>query len=312
MQIAMVFPGQGSQALHMLADVAEQFSEVQHTFELASTVLGYDVWQLCQQGPLAKLNQTVYTQPVLLTASYAIAQIIASHSALRPTFFAGHSLGEYTALVCANAMSFSDALSLVAARAKYMQEAVMPDAGAMAVIVGLDDATVAAICKQAAEPVEVVAPANFNSPGQIVIAGDKAPILRAMALANAANAKLVKLISVSVPSHCDLMRPAALLLAAQLASVTFSVPQIAVLNNVDVARYDTVAAIRDGLVRQLFMPVRWVEVIQHFVKEGITQVVECGPGKVLTGLNKRIDKRLQCYSTGDLRSLRDVLKAYQK
>jgi len=308
-KLAIVFPGQGSQSVGMLADVAAQFNEVQQIFTMASTVLGYDLWQLVQNGPAEKLDETVYTQPALLAASYAIWRILQSRSSLYPTVLAGHSLGEYTALVCANALTFEDAIKIVAARGQYMQAAAVAGVGAMAAIIGLDESTIAIICKQAVNaPEEVLSPANFNSIGQVVIAGHKAAVERAMILAKQHGAKLTIAIPVSVPSHCKLMQPAAQRLESLLATISLQVPSIPVMNNVDVLPYQSADAIRDGLVRQLSMPVRWVEIIQHFAQEGITHIIECGPGKVLTGLNKRIDKHLQLMTTTDAASLETLLK----
>ena len=307
-QLGIVFPGQGSQAVGMLADAAAQFKSIQQTFAEASDALGYDLWALSQQGPAEVLDQTAHTQPALLTAAYAVWRVLQAECDLQPALLAGHSLGEYTALVCANSLRFSDAVKVVAARGQFMQDAVLPGKGAMAAIIGLDDTTVQAICKQAViSAEEVLTPANFNSIGQIVIAGHKAPVERAVTLAKEQGAKIAMLIPVSVPSHCQLMHPAAERLAALLADITIDTPILPILNNADVKMYETPDAIRQGLVKQLYMPVRWVETIQYFVKSGVTSVVECGPGKVLTGLNKRIDKSLQCMATSDAASIDALL-----
>lgn len=307
-KFAIVFPGQGSQSVGMLADIAAQFPVVQQTFDQASAALDYDLWQLVQAGPAEKLDTTMHTQPALLAASYAIWRIIQNNHAIKPTFFAGHSLGEYTALVCANAISFADAIKLVAARGEYMQAAVPTGVGAMAAIIGLDDAVVKDICEQASATNEMVTPANFNSIGQVVVAGNKAAVERAVALATEKGSRMAKLIPVSVPSHCQLMQPAAVRLEKLLASITIKQPEIPVINNVDVKPYSDANAIRDGLVRQLAMPVRWVDTIQYFVQHGVTHIIECGPGKVLTGLNKRIDKSLELLTTADLASMEALLK----
>lgn len=291
-QLAILFPGQGSQFVGMLAELAAQHDEVQQTFAEASTVLGYDLWQLVQQGPAEKLDTTYYTQPALLVASYAWWRVIQTKKAIKPAYLAGHSLGEYTALVCANALELTDAVKLVAARGQYMQDAVAPGLGVMAAIIGLDEASVSQLCQQAAEN-EVLAPANFNSLGQIVVAGHKAAVDRVLVLAKQQGAKLAVLLPVSVPSHCYLMKPAAERLALLLAETTLKKPEIPVVNNVDVVCYSSPEAIRAGLVKQLYMPVRWVETIQYLVNAGVKQLLECGPGKVLTGLNKRIDKQLR-------------------
>lgn len=301
--LAIVFPGQGSQSVGMLAEIANQFSEVKHTFAEASEVLGYDLWALTQEGPASELDQTTHTQPALLAASYAIWQILTSHLSIKPTMLAGHSLGEYTALVCANSLDFKEGIKLVAARGHYMQEAVPEGLGAMAAVIGLDEVDVAAICKAAANNGEVLSPANFNSIGQVVIAGHKEAVMRALSLAKEKGAKLTVLIPVSVPSHCDLMRPAADRLSTLLNDIKFKQPNIAVISNVDVKPYQDEQSIRDGLLRQLYNPVRWVETIQYFSASGINTIVECGPGKVLTGLNKRIDKHLQLMTTSDVASL---------
>jgi len=307
--LAIVFPGQGSQTVGMLADIAAQYPEVQQTFSEASSVLGYDLWQLSLHGPAQELDKTMHTQPALLAASYAVWRILQARVAIKPALLAGHSLGEYTALVCANTLDFTDAIKLVAARGQYMQDAVAPGVGAMAAIIGMDEAAVASICKQAvASTQEVLSPANFNSTGQIVVAGHKAAVDRAIMLAKEQGAKLAVAIPVSVPSHCELMRPAAERLAALLESIAIHTPNIPVINNVDVAQNTSAEAIRNGLVRQLYMPVRWVETVQKMVQTGITTILECGPGKVLTGLNKRIDKNLQLMTTSDLAGIEAFLK----
>lgn len=308
----IVFPGQGSQTVGMLSDIAAEFAEVEQTFTEASQVLGYDLWHLVQHGPSEDLDQTVHTQPALLAASYAIWKIIRSRTQILPALLAGHSLGEYTALLCANALSFHDALRLVAARGQYMQEAVSPGIGAMAAIVGLDEVTVVNICKQAVAADEILSPANYNSLGQIVVAGHLPAVERAVILAEEQGARLAKLIPVSVPSHCQLMQPAAERLATLLASLDLHQPTILVMSNVDVVTYQNVESIREGLVRQLSMPVRWIETIQSFAKAGITDVIECGPGKVLTGLNKRIVNSLRLSNTSDVENLRFVLEQAQE
>lgn len=307
--LAMVFPGQGSQSVGMLADLAVPFPEVQDTFAEASAVLGYDLWQLVQNGPAEVLDQTMHTQPALLAASYAVWRILQSRELMIPALLAGHSLGEYTALVCANALTFHDAIRVVAARGQFMQEAVPPGVGAMAALIGLDEAAVQTICREAVQSAdELVAPANFNSIGQIVVAGHKAAVERAVALAKTHGAKLAMMIPVSVPSHCQLMRPAAQRLSELLSTVTIQLPRIPVINNVDVKEYTSVDAIREGLVKQLYYPVRWVETIQSFVQQGITEVIECGPGKILTGLNKRIDKVLKLISASDVSSVQSIIE----
>lgn len=302
-QLGIVFPGQGSQSVGMLADIAPQYSVVQETFAEASAVLGYDLWQLSQVGPADELNKTVHTQPALLTASIAIWRILQQKKLATPAMLAGHSLGEYSALVCANAIDFVTAVQLVAARGQYMQEAVAAGVGAMAAIIGLDEKAVVDICQQAVRSGEVLTPANYNSIGQVVIAGHKQSVDRAIVIANEQGARMAMLIPVSVPSHCALMKPAAERLEALLSTITLRQPMIPVLNNADVAFYRDAASIREGLVKQLYMPVRWVEVIQTFKNDGVTKIIECGAGRVLTGLNKRIDKELQLMVTADLASI---------
>jgi len=307
--LAVVFPGQGSQSVGMLSDIAAAFPEIEQTFAQASAVLNYDLWQLVKAGPAVQLDNTTHTQPALLAASYAIWQILKTHTKIQPAYLAGHSLGEYTALVCAEAISFSDAVKLVAARGQFMQEAVSAGVGAMGAIIGLDEAQVNTICEQAITTKDdILSPANFNSIGQIVVAGHKAPVERALQLAKAHGAKMAVLIPVSVPSHCQLMKPAAARLAVLLQEITIKHPLIPILNNVASVPYTDISSIREGLIKQLYLPVRWVEIIQALVQFGIAQIIECGPGKVLSGLSKRIDKHLQLSTTQDLASLQAILK----
>jgi [acyl-carrier-protein] S-malonyltransferase len=305
-RIAVIFPGQGSQSVGMLADIADQFSEIQASYAEASDVLGYDLWKLCQVGPSVELDKTVHTQPALLAGSYAIWCIL-SKAGIKPAVMAGHSLGEYSALVCAGALSFKDGIRLVAARGQFMQEATPAGVGGLAAIVGLDDAAVAALCKQAALAGEVLEPANFNCPGQVVIAGHMQAVQRALVLAKEAGAKLAKLLTVSVPSHCALMKPAAERLSALLETITISVPSIPIINNVNVEVDTTETGIRNALVKQLYMPVRWVESVYKIDSFGVDQIIECGPGKVLTGLVKRMAPNTQLTNTFDLANLQAVL-----
>src|SRR3990167_7305466 len=286
---SFVFPGQGSQTVGMLQDIAYQFGEVKQTFEEASEAINKDLWHLIQYGPAEELDKTEQTQPALLAASYAIWRIIESRCPLKPALLAGHSLGEYTALVCAKAIPFFDAIRLVAARGHYMQAAVPPGIGAMAAIIGLSANEVMVICKETVSTGEILAPANFNSLGQVVIAGHQSAVLRAVSRAKEKGAKMAILIPVSVPSHCELMYPAAIQLKELLTTFSFNEPTIPILNNVDVKFYGKVDSIQDGLVRQLYCPVHWVDIIQYFQQTGVTHIVECGPGQILTGLNKRID-----------------------
>lgn len=303
---AFVFPGQGSQAVGMLAETAKEFPDIKKYYHAASDILGYDLWQLTQQGPAEQLDQTVYTQPALLVSSYAIWQILKEKTKILPTVLAGHSLGEYTALLCADAFSFNDAVKLVAARGKFMQEAVPIGQGALAVIIGLGDEQVQELCLQAAEG-EIVSPANYNSPGQVVIAGHVKAVERAMALAKALSARMVKVLPVSSPSHSVLMKPAVEKLKNLLLTIKINNTKMPVINNVDVEVYQNAEHIREGLVRQLSHPVRWVEIIQAFEHQGITMIIECGPGKILTGLNKRITK-IPVAHTADLESLKTFEK----
>jgi len=287
---AMLFPGQGSQSVGMLSDLAAKHALVQETFSEASDVLDDDLWELAQSGPEEKLNQTEFTQPALLAADIATWRCWQAVGGGQPAFVAGHSLGEYAALVCADALSFADAIALVAARGKFMQAAVPEGTGAMAAILGLEDQAVEAVCVQALE-VGVVSPANYNSVGQVVIAGEVAAVEKAMQLAKEAGA-IAKKIPVSVPSHCALMQPAADQMAEKLRAIEIKQPIIKVIQNADVKSFESPGAIRDALTRQLIAPVRWVETIQFMQQEGITQFFECGPGKVLAGLNKRISKEI--------------------
>ena len=290
-KLACVFPGQGSQSVGMLGELATAYPVVEATFAEASEVLGYDLWQLTQQGPETELNQTAKTQPALLAASVAIWRIWQAQQSRMPALLAGHSLGEYSALVCADSMAFTDAIKLVALRGEYMQAACPEGKGAMAAIIGLDDAVVIAVCATVSEG-EIVTAANFNAIGQVVIAGETAAVERAIIAAKDAGAKIAKRIPVSVPSHCELMRPAAQRLSEALADVAITAPSIPVIHNVNVSEVTHGDDIRQALVEQLYSPVRWVETIQLFAEQGILQLVECGPGKVLAGLNKRIVKTM--------------------
>ena len=303
---AAVFPGQGSQSVAMLAELAEKYEIITETFAEASAVLGYDLWQLVQNGPAEALNQTDRTQPALLTSSVAIWRAWQQPGGPQPSVMAGHSLGEDSALVCAGVIAFSDAVKLVELRGKLMQQAVPAGVGAMSAIIGLDDQAIAKACEQAAED-QVVAPVNFNSPGQVVIAGNKEAVERANALCKAAGAKRALPLPVSVPSHCALMKPAADELAIALESIEFSAPSIAVINNVDVAMASEPAAIKQALVRQLYCSVRWSEAVELMAQQGVTTLVEMGPGKVLNGLTKRIEKSLSAASINDSDSLASAL-----
>ncbi|WP_038913723.1 ACP S-malonyltransferase [Dickeya zeae] len=306
-KFAMVFPGQGSQSVGMLAELAEQFPLIKETFDEASSVLGYDLWQLSQQGPAEELNKTWQTQPALLTASVALWRVWQQQGGPQPTLMAGHSLGEYSALVCAGVLDFKQAVSLVELRGKLMQEAVPEGTGAMYAIIGLDNDAIATACAEAAQG-QVVSPVNFNSPGQVVIAGNKEAVERAGAACKAAGAKRALPLPVSVPSHCALMEPAAHKLAQALEAVTFNAPQVPVVNNVDVSAESAPQAIRSALVRQLHSPVRWTECVEYIAAQGVSTLVEVGPGKVLTGLTKRIVDSLTATAINDPASLSAALE----
>jgi [acyl-carrier-protein] S-malonyltransferase len=310
MSFALVFPGQGSQSVGMLAELADAHSLIKDTFQEASDALGYDLWQLIQDGPEDELGKTHITQPAMLAGGVAVWRALQSQTDVMPTMMAGHSLGEYSALVAADSLSLADAVKLVADRGRFMQEAVPAGVGAMAAILGLDDAQVIAVCESAAGN-EVVSAVNFNSPGQVVIAGHTAAVERAVEAAKEAGAKRALLLPVSVPSHCSLMAPAAEQLAARLADITINAPAIPVLNNVDVKAESDPTAIRDALRRQLFCPVRWVDTINAIAGQGILQLVECGPGKVLAGLNKRINREMTAYTTSDVAGFDKALQAIQ-
>lgn len=295
--LAFVFPGQGSQAVAMLSDFHDN-DIVLSTFKEASDALGYDLWQLIAQGPVEQLNQTNFTQPALLTASVALWRLWLVESDVMPSILAGHSLGEYSALVCAGVLSLTQGVRLVEKRGEYMQACVPAGVGAMAAVIGLDDKAIINACAQAKNE-EVVSAVNFNSPGQVVIAGHKAAVERAGVLCKEAGAKRVLPLPVSVPSHCALMIDAAKKLATDLEQITFKVPNISVVNNVDVAIEMDAEAIKSALVKQLYSPVRWSETITKLGEQGVTQIIEVGPGKVLQGLIKRIDKSIKCISFND-------------
>jgi len=292
---AWVFPGQGSQTVGMLKDLAANHPLVEETFGRASKVLGYDLWDVVQNDSGQTLGQTQVTQPALLAASFAIFQVLKSQSANLPHYLAGHSLGEYSALVCAGVLSFEDGIKLVEARGQFMQQAVPEGVGAMYAIIGLDDAKVIQACEQAQdETQQIVSAVNFNSPGQIVIAGNAEAAEKAAVLCKEAGAKRALPLAVSVPSHCALMKPAADKLAELFETIEFTPPSIGVINNVDVAIESNVEDIKSALLRQLYNPVRWTETVQKLSALGVSQIHEIGPGKVLTGLIKRIDKSLSC------------------
>tara|TARA_B110000090_G_scaffold202451_1_gene245698 strand:+ start:83 stop:1018 length:936 start_codon:yes stop_codon:yes gene_type:complete len=308
-KLAFVFPGQGSQTVGMLGDYQEN-EIVQNTFSQASRALGYDLWQLIAQGPSEKLNQTHYTQPALLTASVAIWRLWLSKSSLLPSIIAGHSLGEYSALVCAEVITLEEAVVLVEKRGQFMQASVPEGIGAMSAIIGLDNQAIIDACVKAQDQ-EVVSAVNFNSPGQVVIAGHKAAVERAGLLCKEVGAKRVLPLPVSVPSHCALMKGAADRLALELDKITFNTPKISIVNNVDVTVESSAEAIKVALVKQLYSPVRWSEIISKLTNDGVEQVVEAGPGKVLQGLIKRIDKSVTCISVNSSDSLANALEVFK-
>ncbi|MDH5357373.1 MAG: ACP S-malonyltransferase [Gammaproteobacteria bacterium] len=307
MSLAFVFPGQGSQSVGMLSQLATEFTHVQSTFSEASDVLGYDLWDLVTSGPEETLNQTQRTQPAMLAAGIAVWRSWQSVSDIQPAYLAGHSLGEYTALVASGALSFVDAIKLVEQRGQFMQQAVPVGKGAMAAILGLEDNVVRSICEQASEN-GVVEAVNFNSPGQVVIAGDADAVNPAIELAKEQGAKRALLLPVSVPSHCALMKPAAEQLAAALATISIQTPTIPVIHNASVTSTDNAADIKRLLAEQLYSPVRWVETVQWFGQQGVDTLVECGPGKVLAGLTKRIDKTMTGLPVFDRASLDKALE----
>jgi [acyl-carrier-protein] S-malonyltransferase len=290
-KLAMVFPGQGSQSQGMLADLAAQHEEVTSTFAAASEVIGYDLWDLVQNGPAEKLNETVVTQPAMLAAGVSTWRVWQKQGGAEPVGMAGHSLGEYTALTCAGAIEFEDAVKVVQRRAELMQNAVPAGEGAMAAILGLEDQAVRDVCATASEH-GVAEAANFNSPGQVVVAGHRGAIERAIDLAKEAGARRAIMLAVSVPSHSTLMLPAGEALAESLDATRFQSPSIPVINAVDAAPYTDASDIRERLTRQVSSPVHWVDTVQRLIADGATSIVECGPGKVLTGLVKRIDRLL--------------------
>lgn len=306
--LAFVFPGQGSQKIGMLAELAEQYSVVQSTFAEASEILGYDLWSLVQTGTQEEINLTERTQPLLLTASVAVWRVWNEKQGARPALLSGHSLGEWSALVCAGVVEFSDAVKIVQLRGRYMQEAVPAGQGAMAAIIGLDDAAIINACKAAAQG-EIVSAVNFNSPGQVVIAGNVAAVDRASALCKEAGAKRALPLPVSAPFHTELMRPAAERLTDLIAATSFATPQIPVVHNVTAKAETNPEKIKALMIEQIYSPVRWVDCVNTIVAAGVTTTVECGPGKVLSGLNKRISSELNTLSIEKPEEVTAVLAA---
>lgn len=304
---AFIFPGQGSQSVGMLADLATIYPIVQQTFAEASEVLDYDLWELSQIGPKEVLDQTDKTQPALLATSVSLWRIWQQRNGVQPKVMAGHSFGEYSALVCAEALDFTDAVSLAQDRGRFMQQAVPEGEGAMAAVLGLTDEQVQTVCDEAAQG-EVVTAVNFNAPGQVVIAGHKTAVERALTHAKAAGSKKAVLLHVSVPAHSILMKPAAEQMAKRLTEVTIHSPKIPVIHNVDITTKTEPEAIRQALVAQLYHPVNWVKTIQAIDTMGVTILFKAGPGKVLSGLNKRIDPRLTTLPLGDVASFEKAME----
>lgn len=307
-QIAFVFPGQGSQAIGMLSELATQHPLVNETFAEASDVLGFDLWEMVQEGPEADLNQTHNTQPAMLAAGIAAWRVWKQQNGIDPVVMAGHSLGEYTALTAAGALAFKDAVKLVAERGRFMQQAVPAGTGAMAAILGLSDDVIRQVCVDVADG-EVVEAVNFNSPGQVVIAGQIDAVGRAIEAAKRAGAKRALPLPVSVPSHCALMKSAAEKLGEVLAEIEIAMPMVPVIHNVNVAVADDADGIRQLLVQQLYSPVRWTESVKKMKADGVTLLVEAGPGKVLTGLARRIDRELDAMPLFDNVSLEKLMES---
>jgi len=304
--LAIVFPGQGSQSVGMMSGLLETEANLKSIFDSASEVLGYDLLDIISSGPEEELNQTEITQPALLASAYATWLMCKEKLQISPTVFAGHSLGEYTALVCADVINFEDAIALVAERGRCMQKAVPAGTGAMAAILGLEDQQIVQVCADAAEA-EVVSAANFNSPGQVVIAGDKSAVERAIIAAKDAGAKRALLLPVSVPSHCMLMKEAAADFAISLDKINFNDAEIPVIQNVNAEIKTKSDEIKHALLEQLYMPVRWVESINSMQGMGVSKIIECGPGKVLSGLIKRIDRSFEIHSVQDKAALEKAL-----
>ncbi len=307
---AFVFPGQGSQSIGMLTDLAQMHTEVKQTFDTASQILETDLWNILTEGPLEALNQTENTQPLMLAAGVAVWRVWCKLSEIRPGWMAGHSLGEITALVCSDALSFDDAVKLVRERARLMQQAVPQGMGAMAAIIGLDDPDVVGLCKEISNH-QLVSPANFNAPGQVVIAGHAQAVEEAIGVAKDKGARRAVLLPVSVPSHCSLMEPAAEKFRHHLNVVDIRSPEIPVVHNVDVASHAAPDVIRSVLTKQLCNPVRWVDTITFMHDQGVNTLVESGPGKVLSGLNKRIVRSCDTLSILDQTTLEKALEFFK-
>ncbi|WP_444957916.1 ACP S-malonyltransferase [Microbulbifer sp. ANSA003] len=306
--LAFVFPGQGSQKIGMLSEIAQEAPEIQATFAEASNVLGYDLWDLCQNGEQEAINLTQRTQPLLLTSSVALYRMWRSRGGAQPAFMAGHSLGEWSALVCSGVLAFKDAVHLVRERGRLMQEAVPVGEGAMAAIIGLDDAAVEEACAVSAED-EIVAAVNYNSPGQIVIAGSSAAVQRAIEACKAAGAKKAMPLPVSAPFHTELMRPAAEKLTPQIEATEFNAPEIPIVHNVHAELESDPEKIKTLMIEQIYRPVRWTACAQKIIGSGVEQMVECGPGKVLSGLIKRVDRSVSCHAIDSPSNFNEALRA---
>lgn len=307
MSYAYLFPGQGSQSIGMLAELAGEFPEIKQTFEQGSEILKQDLWAMASAGPAEDLNRTENTQPIMLCASVAVWRVWNSQCAESGTLMAGHSFGEYTALVCAGILEFETALPLARFRGEVMQQAVPEGQGAMAAVLGLDNDALQKVCSETAQG-QVVEAVNFNAPGQVVIAGDADAVARAIDAAKDAGAKRAVILPLSVPSHSSLMQPAAEKLLAYLSEISLQSSNVSIIHNTDVKIHDNAEDIKDALYKQLFSPVRWVETIQSMVAKQTQNFVELGPGKVLTGLSKRIDRSVPCYGVHDLKSLEQALE----
>ncbi|WP_317928808.1 ACP S-malonyltransferase [Halioxenophilus sp. WMMB6] len=306
--LAFVFPGQGSQSKGMLADMAQEYPIIGATFSRASEVLGYDLWDLCQNGEDGAIDMTEVTQPLLLTASYGLWQVWQSLSDIKPAYMAGHSLGEWSALTCSGVVAFEDAVRLVRSRGQFMQEAVAPGVGSMAAIIGVDDDLIRQCCESAAGE-EVVSPVNYNSPGQVVIAGHKAAVERAIEACKAAGAKKAVPLAVSAPFHTSLMKPAADRLASLVAETEFKAPVVPVIHNVHAQSEVEPERIKEVMIQQIYQPVLWVDCVQALAAKRVTQAVECGPGKVLCGLIKRIDRSISSDSTDSIDAMSKAVAA---
>lgn len=308
-KIGMTFPGGGAQTVGMLDEMADKFPIIKETFAEASQVLGYDLWELASKGPAEKQEIIEFTLPLMLASNVSLYRCWIENKGPKPALMAGHSLGEYSALVCAEALAFKDAVKLVQLRGQLMQAAVPAGQGAMGAIIGLDDKSIQQLCEEAAQG-EILSPANYNSPGQVVIAGNTAAVNRALEIAKAKKVQVAKLLPVSIPSHCELMRPVAIKLKEYLDATTISVPQIPILHNYDLKPHEDADTIRKALIEQLTIPVRWVETIREMERLGVTNIIECGPGKTLFGMIKWITKKITPHSINPVDFMEDNLALF--